>query len=202
MADGESPSFSAGEVGNVVGSVIGGLIGGALGPAGSMVGAAVGGKAGSAAGNAMSASGGTNTGGTAASDNSLDDFAVNDGYGPGALGPSTAPGSMPDVVQSMVDAAPGAGGDMGTINRNDPPPMSAPSAELPTPAPSITNDPPVSVTNDVMPPAAPAAPVTPPVTPASLADNRGPMRVIRGRGARRLLLYDAQSPLGSTLGGA
>jgi hypothetical protein len=200
MADGESPSFSAGEIGGAVGSLIAaGLTSGASLGVSALAGL-VGGKAGSAVGNAIGASGGTTTN-EQGIDMSLDDFAVNDGYGPGAAGPSTAPGSMPDVVQSMVDAAPGAGGDMGTINRNDPPPMSAPSAELPTPAPSITNDPPVSVTND-LPPAAPAPAGPPPVTPASLADNRGPVRVIRGRGARRLLLYDAQSLGASTLGGA
>jgi uncharacterized protein YcfJ len=205
MADGESPSFSAGEVGNVVGSVIGGLLGGALGPAGGMIGAAVGGKAGSAVGNSVGGSIGTNAGGTTTNeqgvDTSLDDFAVNDGYGPGAAGPSTAPGSMPDVVQSMVDAAPGAGGDMGTINRTDPPPMSAPAAPPSVTADTVSVTMDSGVTNDT-PPAAPAAPVTPPVTPASLADNRGPVRVIRGRGARRLLLYDAQSQGASTLGGA
>jgi hypothetical protein len=194
MADGESPSFSAGEVGNVVGSVIGGLLGGALGPAGGMIGAAVGGKAGSAVGNSVGGSIGTNAGGTTTNeqgvDTSLDDFAVNDGYGPGAAGPSTAPGSMPDVVQSMVDAAPGAGGDMGTINRTDPPPMSAPAAPPSVTADTVSVTMDSGVTNDT------------PLTPASLADNRGPVRVIRGRGARRLLLYDAQSQGASTLGGA
>lgn len=201
MADGESPSFSAGEIGGAVGSLIAaGLTGGASLGVSALAGL-VGGKAGSAVGNAISGGGGTTTN-EQGIDMSLDDFAVNDGYGPGAAGPSTAPGSMPDVVQSMVDAAPGAGGDMGTINRSDPPPMSAPAAPPSVTADSVSVTMDSGVTNDVMPPAAPAAAAPPPVTPASLADNRGPVRVIRGRGARRLLLYDAQSPLGSTLGGA
>lgn len=202
MADSESPSFSvdAGDVGKAGGSTIGGLLGSALGPAGSFVGGLIGGVIGEAAGNAM----GGKSGDTASFPGAQGAFA-NVGDVPEAM-----PGGGGPDVPSVIDfqaTAPTTQANNGEVGPDTPsiidqmsPTVQAPAS--PPAPPSITAAPEAPPSVTVAEPALAPAPVAAPepITAASLAANRGPVRIVRGRGARRLLLYDAQTALPSALG--